>query len=48
MKELFDQTTKMMEKSWNLWQEMVEGSPWLKKPEGGFWENWSPWLPTLR
>ena len=48
MKELFEQTTKMMEKSWNLWQKMVEDSPLMKKPEVTFWGKWSPWVATMR
>lgn len=48
MRELFEQTTKMMEKSWNLWQQMVEDSPLMKKPEVTFWGKWSPWIATMR
>ena len=48
MREIFEQSTKMMEESWKLWQQMVEDSPWMKTPKTTFWGDWSPWIANMR
>ncbi len=47
MKELFDQTTKMMEQSWKAWESMLDNSPWLAKPPTSFAGQWKPWFATM-
>jgi hypothetical protein len=46
--ELFEQPIKMMEKTTELWQEMINNSLWLKKPETTLAQLWSPWLAGLK
>lgn len=46
--ELFEQPIKMMERTTALWQEMLNSSPWLKKPESAATDFWGPWISGLR
>jgi hypothetical protein len=48
MKELFEQTTQMMEKSWNLWKQSFSGSPWAQDADATFLGKWSSWIAAMR
>ena len=48
MKELFDQMTKNMEKSWDQWQNLVSKAPWWQEPEALSMAKWSSWIATTR
>jgi hypothetical protein len=48
MRDIFDQSTEMMLKSWKLWEQMIEGSPWMQTPEAPFSVKWSTWIATIR
>lgn len=48
MRDIFEQSTKMIEKSWKLWQQTVEDSPWMKTPKTTFWGDWTPWIANMR
>jgi hypothetical protein len=48
MRELFEQSAKMMEKYWKLWQQTVEDSPWMKTPKTTPWGDWTPWIANMR
>lgn len=48
MKELFDQTTQMMEKSWTFWKQMASRSPLMQSTDAGFAGKWSSWISTVR
>ena len=48
MLDVFAQPIKMMEKTTAMWQDMVSGSPWLKKQDVSLAEMWNPWLTSMR
>jgi hypothetical protein len=48
MEDLFRQSTKMMEKMWEPWKEMMANPPWLKQTDIPFTLKWSPWIGTMR
>jgi hypothetical protein len=48
MKELFDQTTQMMEKSWTFWKQMAAKSPLMQSQDASFAGKWSSWISTVR
>jgi hypothetical protein len=48
MLDAFTQPIKMMEKTTAMWQEMLGGSPWLKKQDGSLADMWNPWLASVR
>ncbi len=48
MEEWYNQTTKMMEKMWAPWKDMVSDAPWLQKPEASLMGKWGPWIATMR
>ena len=48
MEDVFRQSTKMMEKMFEPWKEMLVSPPWLKQTEVPFTVKWSPWIGTMR
>ncbi len=48
MKELFEQTTQMMEKSWDLWKQSLSKSPWVQGADTSFFGKWSAWIAAMR
>lgn len=48
MLDVFEQPIKMMERTTAMWQDMVSGSPWLKKQDVSFGDMWNPWLASMR
>lgn len=48
MREIFEQSAKMMEKYWKLWQQTVEDSPWMKTPKTTSWGDWTLWIANMR
>jgi hypothetical protein len=48
MQELFDQTTKMMEKFWEPWRDLSSKSPWPTKPEAYYQGIVAPWIAAMR
>lgn len=47
MKELLDQTTKAMEKTWDMWQQMVVKAPWWEAQGTLPFKQWSTWFATM-
>ena len=48
MKDLFEQATKSMEKTWDQWQKMVAKAPLWQEPEALSLSKWSSWIATTR
>ncbi|MFC1836912.1 hypothetical protein ACFL2Q_19665 [Thermodesulfobacteriota bacterium] len=48
MKELFEQTTKFMEQTWDQWQQAIQKAPWMGDQEGSFAGKWGSWIATTR
>ncbi len=48
MKELFEQTAQMMEKSWNLWKQSFSRPPWGLDADATFLGKWSSWVAAMR
>ncbi len=48
MKELFEQMTRTMEKTWDQWQQLVSKAPMWQEPEALKLGKWSSWIATTR
>jgi hypothetical protein len=48
MREIFDQTTQMMERSWDFWKQTFSKSPWVEAPDTTFTGKWSSWITAMR
>lgn len=48
MQDFIEQATKVVEKAWEPWKQMMNEPPWLGKPDLSFLERWTPWFETIR
>ncbi len=48
MKEMFDQATKTMEQTWDMWQRMMEKGPWWQEPQALDLARWRAWVSAMR
>lgn len=48
MKELLEQTTAAMDKTWDMWQQMFVKAPWWEAPKTMSLKSWSDWFSSMR